>query len=162
MNPLALAAAAALALALDAGACALAGPAAPFLPDPLVWLAVAAALRGPVPEAVTLGWLAGLLRDALVPDPLGLHALLLGLAAAPAAALRRALDPDGPVARAGLAAAVATTYGVAIALARGAAVGPALAGAFATAVTAPLVLPLLLRIPGLAAPRGGRAAFEGA
>jgi rod shape-determining protein MreD len=86
------------------------GAAAAWMPDPLIWLVLIPVLWGPAPDAAGAAWAVGLMRDLVLPDPLGLHSLMLGAAVIPAWQLRHGFDAKRPSARIITAATIAAIY----------------------------------------------------
>jgi rod shape-determining protein MreD len=133
--------------------------AAAWMPDPLVWLVLVPILWGPAPDAAGAAWAVGLMRDLVLPDPLGLHSLMLGLAAIPAWQLRHGFDARRPSARVITAVAVTTIYALGCAGMRcylgeaglAEAARAALLPVLSTAALASPAVNVLLKVPSLGA-----------
>lgn len=133
--------------------------AAAWMPDPLIWLVLIPVLWGPAPDAAGAAWAVGLMRDLVLPDPLGLHSLMLGAAVIPAWQLRHGFDARRPSARIITAAAIAAIYAVGCAGVRCylgeaglmEAAQAALLPVLSTAALASPAVNVLLKIPSLGA-----------
>ncbi len=132
----------------------------PLLPldavDLLLTLALICGLAAPVPEARLAGWGAGFVKDLDTDGPLGLHAVLCGLAVLLLTVVRAQLNLQLWWVRWLLATAVAWPVELAarlhqaLTLGTSASVGGLVLGSLLTAVVAGLLAALLLALPGRA------------
>ncbi len=128
--------------------------------DLLLTLALVCGLAAPVPDARLAGWGAGFVKDLDTDGPLGLHAVLCGLAVLLLTVVRAQLNLHLWWVRWLLAAAVAWPVELAarlhqhFTLGTSATAGGLVFGSLLTAVVAGLLATLLLALPG----RAGRRA----